>query len=129
MAKKRKNKKVKVDGELYTIKIWVGNDLYQKIGYTKRTARCRLVEIGMELMEQLQYWPKMQITNNKVIANPQEAETELLELTRKYMPTDHMFTFSGWSELRVMCPDKLQQMYDECISKKYEVAKRELITW
>lgn len=125
---KRKHKKVRTSGEVYLLQIWIGTIIYLKIGYTKRTARCRLIEVGTELLDQLGYFPKIKIVSKTVVSNPQAVEADLLEKTKEYRPTNLPFTFSGYSEIRCMDLNKLEVLYKECINKDYRVTLPDLIS-
>lgn len=125
MAKRKGKKKPRrTSGEVYLLQIWVGAIVYTKIGYTSRTARCRLVEIGTELLDQLGYWPKMKIVKNETVVNPTAVESELLATTKQHRPKDLGFSFSGESELRIMPLDELRILYADCIAKDYQIPDR-----
>ena len=126
---KRKGKKrpPKQEGEVYILKIWIGTKVYLKVGHTKRTARCRLVEIGTELLGQLGYFPKMSLVVNKVVLHPEQVEADILERTREYRPRELGFEFNGVSELRDMCVDQLMLRYNECIVTDYIIKPPELV--
>ena len=124
----KRNTKPKTNGgEVYILQIWIGNILYHKVGCTRRSARNRLIEIGTELMDQMQYFPKMRIVTNLRVTNPEAVEADILAQTKEHMPKDCPYTFSGWSEMRLMALDELQLIYDTCIAKDYPMAQPKLI--
>jgi hypothetical protein len=120
---KRKHKPRDTGGEVYILQIWLGNTMYHKVGHTKRTARKRLIEIGTELMEQVQYFPKMRIVTNIRVSNPEAVEKDLLDQTKEHMPKDCVYKFSGWSELRILSEDELMMLYNTCINKEHKISE------
>ena len=125
---KRKHKKVKTSGEVYILQIWVGDVSYFKVGHTKRTTRCRLIEIGTELLGQLGYFPKCKILRNVAVSTPTAVEADLLDRTKEYRPVNLPFTFSGISELRSIELSRLNVLYNECINKDYTIKQPNLIS-
>lgn len=128
MAKRKGKKKPRrTSGEVYVLQIWIGTKVYHKVGHTKRTARCRLIEIGTELLGQLGYFPKSQIVTNKTVLHPEQVEADILEQTKQYRPKDLGFTFGGESEIREMDIDQLMIKYNECLVKDYVIKQPELV--
>ena len=115
------------DGQVYILKIWIGDHIYFKVGTTNRATLSRLKEIGTELLGILGYWPKMKIVTERFTKNNYQVEAEVLRVTLKYQPKLVLPEFSGCTELRCMDEVELLSRYNEAMVKDYPAAQRELI--
>jgi len=124
---KHKKRQSTVDGQVYVLKIWIGDVVYFKVGTTNRVAFSRLKEIGTELMQILGYWPKMKIVMDRFTKNNYQVEAEVLRLTKTSTPKTVLPEFSGCTELRCMDEVELIKVYNECMSKDYPATQTQLI--
>lgn len=110
---------------IYLIAIWIGEYKVYKVGTTSRTALSRLKEIGTELMNQLGYWPKMQIMmEHKHIETNYAVEAAILAETKACVVREELCPeFSGRTELRAMEYMELVAVYSRCLNGKYETVR------
>lgn len=110
---------------IYLIAIWIGECKVYKVGTTSRTALSRLREIGAELMDQLGYWPKMQIMmEHKHIETNYAVEAAILAETKEYKVREDLCPeFSGRTELRALEYMELVAIYTRCLNGKYETVR------
>ena len=110
---------------IYLIAIWIGECKVYKVGTTSRTALSRLREIGAELMDQLGYWPKMQIMmEHKHIETNYAVEAAILAETKEHKVREDLCPeFSGRSELRALEYMELVAIYTRCLNGKYETVR------
>lgn len=117
---KHKEQKIKYNGYVYVLKIWIGADIVYKVGTTNRTPLVRALEIAGELYRLLGYIPKMVILREKTTMDNYKVESEVLKLTNEYryeLLSDG--TMCGESELRKCDELHLLKVYDECLVKDY----------
>ena len=122
MAKRKSHpqEKVRYNGYVYILKIWIDADIIVKIGTTNRTPLTRMMEICGEMYRVLGYVPKMTLLREQQTKNNYKVEAELLELTK-----EHRYNLQcerdmcGESELRKMDEHMMCMLFDKCINKDY----------
>lgn len=116
----RKPNKVKYNGWVYIIKIYLDNDIIFKPGTTNRTPIRRMLEIAEEMNRALGYIPKMILIRGKQTKDNYKVEAELLKQTEQYRYTLNCVNeVTGESELRKMNEQDLLNQYDHCIAINY----------
>ena len=122
MAKKKqfKQQKERLNGYVYLLRIWIGNDVLHKVGTTNRSVLTRALEISAELHAVIGYLPKMIIVREHRVLNNYAVEAEILKETIKWK-YDLLCEreVSGESELRKMDEQEICRVYDRCILTNY----------
>lgn len=122
MAKKKqfRQPKERLNGYVYLLRIWIGNDVLHKVGTTNRSVLTRALEISAELHAVIGYLPKMIIVREHRVLDNYAVEAEILKETVKWK-YDLLCEreVSGESELRKMDEQEICRVYDRCILKNY----------
>ena len=117
---KLKKTKVKYNGWVYILKIWLGEEIVFKPGTTNRSVLTRALEISAELHAVIGYLPKMIIVREHRVLDNYAVEAEILKETIKWryeLLCEREVT--GESELRKMDEQEICTVYDRCILKNY----------
>lgn len=122
MAKKKqfKNPKERLNGYVYLLRIWIGNDVVYKVGTTNRAVLTRALEISAELYAAVGYLPKMTIVREHRVLDNYAVEAEILRETAKWkyeLLCER--EVAGESELRKMDEQEICRVYDRCILTNY----------
>lgn len=117
---KLKKTKVKYNGWVYILKIWLGEEIVFKPGTTNRSVLTRALEISAELHAVIGYLPKMIIVREHRVLDNYAVEAEILKETIKWK-YDLLCEreVSGESELRKMDEQEICRVYDRCVLTNY----------
>ena len=122
MAKKKqfKQPKERLNGYVYLLRIWIGNDVLHKVGTTNRSVLTRALEISAELHAVIGYLPKMIIVREHRVLDNYAVEAEILKETVKWRYNLLCEReVAGESELRKMDEQEICRVYDRCILINY----------
>ena len=119
--------KVKKDGVVYILKIWLDGKVIYKIGATSRIVSARVLEIIGSFNGVYGYFPRVEVLKQTRIREYYKAEAELHRIYRPYK-FECKEGVSGGSELFAgVDEDKLFSDYRECVDLKDRPRKRVII--
>ena len=125
MAKKDWVKsKLKYDGFVYILKIYIDSGAVFKPGTTNRLPKTRMLEIAGELFEVLGHIPKIELIRQRQTKDNYKIEAQILRETEAHRYSMGIGEWSGESELRRMDQEELLRVYDRAIAEDYAPTKK-----
>ena len=111
--------KIKYDGWVYILKIYLDSEIVFKPGTTNRLPKTRLLEIAGELFEVLGHIPKIELIRQRQTKDNYKIEAQILRETEAHRYSMGMGEWSGESELRRMDHQELLRIYDRAIAEDF----------
>ena len=117
--KEWKKNKIKYDGWVYILKIYLDSEIVFKPGTTNRLPKTRMLEIAGELFEVLGYVPRIQLLRQRQTKDNYKVEALVLKQTVHAQCTLGMCEWTGESELRKIDEQTLLNTYDRVIAEDF----------